>query len=137
MPKRLRYFMRRDGAVLVFQHRSFPVDAGVCIAAYDRVGLQRLLRYCARHGYFGVLAPNSPLRSAVMAMVLAAPVPQAVAQAHPVNTGEGVLGLAPLGGAIPTQPDAAPPKPSKVHCLWAVLIARIYEYSRAAMSAVW
>ena len=47
MPKRLRYFMRRDGAVLVCQQRSFPVDACVCIAAHDRVGLKRLLRYCA------------------------------------------------------------------------------------------
>ena len=35
--------------------------------------------------------------------------------------------MAPLGGAIPTQPEAAPPKPSKAHCLWAVLIARIDE----------
>ena len=37
-----------------------------------------------RHRYFGVLAPNSPLRAAVPA--LAAPVQQAVAQAEPAIT---------------------------------------------------
>ena len=60
-------------------------------------------------------------------MALAAPVLQAVAQADSVTMGQGVPGLAPLGGAIPTQPEAAPPQPSKAHCLWAVLIARIDE----------
>ena len=35
--------------MLACQHSGFSVDAGVCIAAHDRVGLQRLLRYCARH----------------------------------------------------------------------------------------
>jgi hypothetical protein len=101
--------------MLAYQHSGFSVDAGVCIAATDRAGLERLLRYCARppfaierlrqrgadlvyhcpkpqtggkqadlvltqmelieriaalvppprthrHRYFGVLAPNSPLR---------------------------------------------------------------------------
>ena len=43
------------------------------------------------------------------------------------STGEGVPGVAPLGSVIPTQPEAAPPKRSPAHYLWAVLIARIYE----------
>ena len=72
-----------------------------------------------RHRYFGVLAPNSPLRASVtamaMAMVLAAPAQQAAA------------GVVPQGNAGQTQPDPAPPKRSPVHYLWAVLIARIYE----------
>ena len=118
--------------MLGYQHNGFSVDAGVCIQAHDRAGLERLLRrllrYCARprfamerlrkegndlvyrcakqrseptsdkrgtkvdelqltplelidriaalvppprthrHRYFGVLAPNSPLRAAVTAM---------------------------------------------------------------------
>ena len=40
-----------------------------------------------RHRYFGVLAPNSPLRAAVTAM----------AQAEPVIAGEGVPGVVPVG----------------------------------------
>jgi hypothetical protein len=77
-----------------------------------------------RHRYFGVLAPNSPLRSAVTA--LAAPMQASMAHAVPVATGEGALGPAPPGDAIPTM--SAPVQPQRAaHYLWAVLIARIYE----------
>jgi hypothetical protein len=79
-----------------------------------------------RHRYYGALAPNSPLRAAVTA--LSAPMQQATAQ--PAQTGACVLGVSPPGNAIPTQSesdDPIPPKPSKAHYLWAVLIARIYE----------
>ena len=34
--------------MLGYQHSGFSVDAGVCIEAHDRAGLERLLRYCAR-----------------------------------------------------------------------------------------
>jgi hypothetical protein len=34
--------------MLAYQHSGFSVDAGVCIEADDRAGLERLLRYCAR-----------------------------------------------------------------------------------------
>jgi hypothetical protein len=82
-----------------------------------------------RHRYFGVLAPNSPLRAAVTA--LAAPAHPATAQAHPQpsTTGEGAPGVAPLGNVLPSQSGPAEPVPPKrpVHYLWAVLIARIYE----------
>lgn len=61
-----------------------------------------------RPRYFGVLAPNSPMRCA------------ATAQAEPASTGERALGVQPQGNAVS-------PKQSKAHCLWAVLIARIYE----------
>ena len=100
--------------MLAYQHSGFSVDAGVCIEANDRAGLERLRKEgaalvyrCAkqrseptsdkrgakvhelqltplelidriaalvppprthRHRYFGVLAPNSPLRAAVTAM---------------------------------------------------------------------
>lgn len=61
------------------------------------------------------------------AMALAVPAQQATAQAETATTGEGVPGLAPLGNAVPTQPEPVPPKRSPAHYLWAVLIARIYE----------
>jgi Putative transposase len=78
-----------------------------------------------RHRYFGVLAPNSLLRAAVTAM--AAPAQLAMAQAGPAITGEGAPAVAPLGNAVPAQPEPVPPKRSPAHYLWAVLIARIYE----------
>ena len=34
--------------MLGYEHSGFSVDAGVCIEAYDRAALDRLLRYCAR-----------------------------------------------------------------------------------------
>ena len=74
-----------------------------------------------RHRYFGVLAPNSPLRVAVTA--LAAPMQAATAQSEPVNAGEGVPGVVPLNHASPPTPEPAP-KRSPAHYLWAVLIAR-------------
>jgi len=59
-----------------------------------------------RHRYYGVLAPNSPLRAAVTAM---APLPVVVQ---------------PL--AVATTADA-PPHRAASHYLWAMLLARIYE----------
>ena len=81
-----------------------------------------------RHRYFGVLAPNSPHRAAVVALATPAqPAKQVVVQTEPAATGEGAPGVTPLGHAIPPTPDPVPPKRSKAHYLWAVLIARIYE----------
>ena len=82
-----------------------------------------------RHRYFGVLAPNSPLRTAVTAMALPAAAQPATGQAGPATTGEGTPGVVPLGNIGPAQPepDPVPPKRPSAHCLWAVLIARIYE----------
>ncbi len=34
--------------MLVYRNSGFSVDTSVCIAAHDRAGLERLLRYCAR-----------------------------------------------------------------------------------------
>jgi len=77
-----------------------------------------------RHRYFGVLAPNSPLRAAVTAM--AAPVQAPRAQAVPPATGEGRPVLVPADKAAPPTPAPVQPKRA-AHYLWAVLIARIYE----------
>ena len=78
-----------------------------------------------RHRYFGVLAPNSPLRAAVTAMA-AAPAQPTTAQAEPTTTSGGADGPAPMGSPIAPTPELAPPKRA-AHYLWAVLIARIYE----------
>ena len=79
-----------------------------------------------RHRYYGVLAPNSPLRAAVVAMAQAAPSQPAKVPAEPANAGYGVPGVTP-GNSVPTPPEPAPPRRSQAHYLWAVLIARIYE----------
>lgn len=34
--------------MLAYQDRGFSVDAGVCVAKYDRAVLERLLSYCAQ-----------------------------------------------------------------------------------------
>ena len=108
--------------MLGYQHSGFSVDTGVCIEAHDRAVPPPRTH---RHRYFGVLAPNSPLRAAVTA--LAQPAKQVVVQTEPATTGAGVPGVVPLGHAIPPTPEPATPKRSKAHYLWAVLIARIYE----------
>ncbi|MBA4215361.1 MAG: IS91 family transposase, partial [Polaromonas sp.] len=81
-----------------------------------------------RHRYFGVLAPNSPLRPAVTALARDAAVKPAQVQAEPASTaaGEGALGVR---SPLPTQTEPAQPVPPKrpAHYLWAVLMARIYE----------
>ena len=74
-----------------------------------------------RHRYFGVLAPNSPLRAAVTA--LAAPMQQATAETAQSGTGVGAPGVVVPGNAVPTTPEPVPPKRSPAHYLWAVLIA--------------
>ena len=80
------------------------------------------------HRYFGVLAPNSPLRPAVTALAQDAVVQAAQVQAEPASTaaGEGARGA---GNSLPTQPEPAEPvKPKRpAHDLWAVLIVRFYE----------
>jgi hypothetical protein len=83
-----------------------------------------------RHRYFGVLAPNSPHRAAVVSLAQGAVVQpaqvQVQVQAEPVSSGVGTPGAgnAPPTQAVPAQP-VQPKRPA--HYLWAALIARIYE----------
>lgn len=98
--------------------------------------LERIVRLAAlvppprvhRHRYFGVLAPNSPLRPAVTALAQDAVVQPAQVQAEPASTaaGEGARGVS---HPRLTQPEPAQPVQPKrpAHMVWAVLIARIYE----------
>jgi hypothetical protein len=127
--------LRKEGAALVYrcakQHSEPGADKrGAKVYELHLTPLELIDRIAAlvppprthRHRYFGVLAPNSPLRAAAVAM--AAPAQQAAVQ---IGTGEGAPGVTPLGNAVPPTPEPAPSKRSPAHYLWAVLIARIYE----------
>ena len=134
--------LRKEGAVLVYrcakQHSEPTGDKRgtkadelhlTPVELIDRIAALVPPPRTHRHRYFGVLAPNSPLRAAVTAMALAAPALQATAQPAQSGAGEGVPGVAPLdnANAVQVQCEPVPPKPSKARYLWAVLIARIYE----------
>ena len=130
--------LRKEGTELVYRcakQRSEPGSdkRGAKADELTLTPLELIARIAAlvppprthRHRYFGVLAPNSPLRAAAVA--LAAPAKQVVVQADPANIREGAPRAVPLGHSIPPAHESVPPKRSKAHYLWAVLIARIYE----------
>ena len=88
-----------------------------------------------RHRYYGVFAPNSPLRAAAVALAAGQTTGTATGTAQPEPGGVpttaevtvqamGVATAGAPGQPEPTQP-AQPKRPA--HILWAVLIARIYE----------
>jgi hypothetical protein len=86
-----------------------------------------------RHCYFGVLAPHSPHRAAVVALAAGQTAGTGASQHEPVGVPATVdvmvhaMGVATVGA--PSQPEPAQPAlpKSQAHYLWAVLIARIYE----------
>jgi hypothetical protein len=131
--------LRKEGAELVYRcakQRSEPGSdkRGARADELRLTPLELIARIAAlvppprthRHRYFGVLAPNSPHRAAAVAF--ATPMQQATAEPAQPAAGVGVPGVAVPGNAIPPAPEpVAPPKRSKAHYLWAVLIARIYE----------
>ena len=87
-----------------------------------------------RHRYYGVLAPNSPLRAAVTAMaqaeqVVAPVVHGCVADAACTASGSApsVPGVPGVGAVHQPEPPAKPKPRPPSHYLWAALIARIYE----------
>lgn len=104
---------------------SAEVDVGQPLELIERIAALVPPPRTHRHRYFGVLAPNSPLRTAAVA--LAAPAQEAAVQIAPTTTGEGVPGVVPQGSAVSPTPEPVPPKRAPAHYLWAVLIARIYE----------
>ena len=57
-----------------------------------------------RHRYFGVLAPNSPLRASVTAMAQAVPAQIESVQVESATTSAGAPGVAPLGNAFQAPP---------------------------------
>ena len=110
--------LRKEGAALVYRcakpHSEPGSDKrGAKVDELHLTPLDLIDRIAAlvppprthRHRYFGVLAPNSPLRAAVTALAQAVPTQPATTQAKPATTGEGATGLAPLGSAVQAQPD--------------------------------
>ena len=131
--------LRKEGAALVYrcakQHSEPTSDKrGAKVDELHLTPLELIARIAAllppprthRHRYFGVLAPNSPLRAAVTALAVTAPAQPPTAQAEATTTCGGADGPVPLGSPIAPTPEHAPPKHA-AHYLWAVLIARIYE----------
>jgi hypothetical protein len=130
--------LRKEGSKLVYRcakQRSEPTSdkRGAEADELHLTPLELIDRIAAlvppprthRHRYFGVLAPNSPLRAAVTA--LAQPAASQPATVETAQPGAGVPGVAaPGNAATPTpEPEARPKRAA--HYLWAVLIARIYE----------
>ena len=159
VPKRLRYFLQRDGAVLSMVLRIFLRVIAQSLQAHspgaanvDKVALHigavafihRFGSSLNEHVHFHVCVvagvfeevtggtdadaeadaeadadADADLQSSPTSVIFGAP-----------RTGLGAPGLAPLGNAVPIQPEPAepvPPKRSPAHYLWAVLITRIYE----------
>ena len=76
-----------------------------------------------RHRYYGVLAPNSPLRAAAVAMAQAQlPADETVVDVPVIGSGGGGS----PARASQTEP-VAPKRASAARYLWAALMARIYE----------
>ena len=136
--------LHKEGAALVYRcakQRSEPTSdkRGAKADELHLTPLELIDRIAAlvppprthRHRYFGVLAPNSPLRCAVTALAQVLPAQPVTAQAEPASTGAcvGAFGVVQQGNALPTQTEPSKPVPPKrpAHYLWAVLIARVYE----------
>jgi len=90
-----------------------------------------------RHRYYGVLAPNSPLRAAVTAMAQAEQVVASIVRSSGADVActaagsasgvTGVAGVPGVGAVLQPEPQAKPKPRPPSHYLWAALIARIYE----------
>ena len=129
--------LRKEGSKLVYRcgkQRSEPTSdkRGAKVDELHLTPLELIDRIAAlvppprthRHRYFGVLAPNSPLRAAVTA--LATPAQAAPVLGASISTGECAPGVVPMSSALPSLSEPVLPKRA-AHYLWAVLIARIYE----------
>ena len=118
--------LRQRGADLVY-HCPKPQTGGkqadlvlTPLELIDRIAALVPPPRTHRHRYFGVLAPNSPLRAAVTALAQAVPM-----RARQVPAVQSAATAGAPGAAQPPAPE--PAKRFPAHHLWAVLIARIYE----------
>ena len=121
--------LRQQGADLVY-HCPKPQSGGkradlvlTSLELIDRIAALVPPPRTHRHRYFGVLAPNAPLRAAVTAMALAVPNEGAAAQTV-AATGAAVTSA---GGTVPSAQPPESKTRSPARHLWAMLIARIYE----------
>jgi hypothetical protein len=119
----LEHLQQRDAGHLVY-HCPKPRPYGPCdlvltpLELIDRIASLVPRPRTHRHRYYGVLAPNAPLRAAVTVLA-----PAAVA-----SSGH----LRPDGLPVPPAPTSAanseaPPHRAVARYLWAMLLARIYE----------
>ena len=97
-------------ALIMVLSQSSPGSGGTLIVTplelLDRLAALVPPPRVHRHRYYGVLAPNAPLRRAVTAMAIAPPPP----------------------AALPHRPPGAEPAPRRAaRYAWARLLARIYE----------
>ncbi len=130
--------LRKEGAALVYrcakQHSEATGDKpGAKLDELTLTPLELIDRIAAlappprthRHRYFGVLAPNSPLRASVTAMAQAVPAQIESVQVESATTSAGAPGVAPLwdecdaqvGDGVQFEPDwdlAAQPAPDYV-----------------------
>jgi hypothetical protein len=110
--------LRKEGAALVYrcakQHSEPTGDKrGAKVDELHLTPLELIERIAAlvpsprthRRRYFGVLAPNSPLRAAVTA--LATPEQPTAAQAVPAAMAEAVSGVASPSNAVAPAPEPA------------------------------
>ena len=136
--------LRQRGAELVY-HCPKPQSGGKQadlvlspLALIERIAALVPPPRTHRHRYYGVLAPNAPLRAVVTAMAQSGPAQVAVggqSGTREGGTGEGASGSVlpgnALGGGVVAKivqaPAPEPPRRFPAHYLWAVLIARIYE----------
>lgn len=103
-------------------------------ALLERIAALVLAPSAHHRRYFGVLAPNSQHSAAAVARAQSTAVQLAQAQAEPVEPAEpaepastgAVADDAALGTGKAQPTQAVQPK-RPAHCLWAVLMARIYE----------
>jgi hypothetical protein len=127
--------LKQRGADLVYRcgkGHTAPLQSDKCSGELVLTPLELIHRIAQlvppprthRHRYYGVLAPNSPLRAVVTAMA------QVAAVSGPVPS-EQVVGSSPMvvqsDTAAPTEPPSKPKPRPAAHYLWAALIARIYE----------
>ena len=85
-----------------------------------------------RHRYFGVLAPNLPLRAAAVA--LAAPVQSATAQADTSTMSEALPGLVSAAQAASPEPAHLSPRARRSGGFWITLVStqNLHTYPRRA-----
>ena len=116
--------LRKEGSALVYrcakQHIEPTSDMrGAKVDELHLTPLELIERIVAlvppprthRHRYFGVLAPNSPLRAAAVALTTSAqPAKQVVVQTDPAITGDGAPEVVRQGHAMPLPPEPVPPQ---------------------------
>jgi hypothetical protein len=132
-PFALERIEEREPGTIIY-HLPKPGDDGrteLCLTPFDLIARIAALvppPRLHRHRYFGVLAPNSPLRSQVIALVQSDDSSTSISPAQPESALENpqppsISQPRPESIEIPNPPS----KPSSIHISWVMLLARVYE----------